>query len=125
VILDTGFLVAVDRCDLRAKTFLERAEQERRVLHTTEVVIAQAWREGARQAMLTRFLHGVTTHSLSNGRLVGELLAKAKTSDVVDAHLALVAHQHGLNILTGDPADLKLLAGLLPSKPTVHTWPSA
>ena len=123
MILDTGFLVAVDRGDLRAKTFLERAEQERRTLHTTEPVIAQAWREGARQAILARFLHGVTTHPLSNGRLVGELLAKAQTSDVVDAHLALSAHQHGLDIVTGDPDDLRLLAGLVPSKPTVHAWP--
>lgn len=123
MILDTGFLVAVDRGDERAKTFLERADQEQRALHTTEAVIAQAWREGARQAMLARFLHGVTTHSLSNGRVVGELLAKAQTSDVVDAHLAVTAHQHGLNIVTGDPADLMLLAGLLPSKPAVHAWP--
>ena len=123
MILDTGFLVAVDRGDLQTKTFLERAEQEGRTLHTTEAVIAQAWRAGARQAMLARFLHGITTHSLSNGRLVGELLARSQTSDVVDAHLALTAHQHGLNIVTGDPDGLTLLAGLLPSKPAVHTWP--
>ena len=123
MILDTGFLVAVDRGDRRAKTFLERAEYEAQVLHTTEAVVAQAWREGVRQARLARFLHGVTTHSLSTGRLVGELLAKSKTSDVVDAHLALTAHQHGLDIVTGDPDDLALLAVLLPSKPTVHPWP--
>lgn len=123
MILDTGFLVAVDRGDLRAKTFLERAEHDRRDLHTTEAVIAQAWREGARQARLACFLHGVTTHPLSNGRLVGELLAKAQTADVVDAHLAIAAHQHGLNIVTGDPHGLTLLANLLPSKPTVHAWP--
>lgn len=123
MILDTGFLVAVDRGDLRAKTFLERAEHERRGLHTTEAVIAQAWREGARQARLARFLHGVTAHPLSNGRLVGELLARAQTSDVVDAHLAVAAHQHRLSIVTGDPDDLTRLANLLPSKPTVHAWP--
>lgn len=123
MILDTGFLVAVDRGDLRAKTFLERAQHDRRDLHTTEAVIAQAWREGARQARLARFLHGVTTHPLRNGRVVGELLAKAQTSDVVDAHLAVAAHQHGLSIVTGDPEDLTLLANLLPSKPTVHAWP--
>jgi len=123
VILDTGFLVAVDRGDLRAKTFLERAEHERQDLHTTEAVIAQAWREGTRQARLARFLHGVTAHPLGNGRLVGELLAKAWTSDVVDAHLAITAHQHGLNIVTGDVDDLILLANLLPSRPRVHAWP--
>lgn len=123
MILDTGFLVAVDRGDRRAKTFLERAEQERRALHTTEAVIAQAWREGARQARLARFLHGVTAHPLSHGRLVGELLARSHTTDVVDAHLALAAHQHGLDIVTGDPEDLVRLADLLPSKPTVHPWP--
>ncbi len=86
-------------------------------------MIAQAWREGTRQARLARFLHGVTTHSLSNGRLVGELLAKSHTADVVDAHLAVTAHEHGLDIVTGDPDDLTLLAGLLPSKPGVHAWP--
>ena len=123
MILDAGFLVAVDRGQARAKTFLERAEHERRDLHTTEAVIAQAWREGARQARLVRFLHGVTSHLLNNGRLVGELLARSQTSDVVDAHLALTAHQHGLNIVTGDPNDLTLLANLLPSKPRVHAWP--
>jgi predicted nucleic acid-binding protein len=123
VILDTGFLVAVDRGDRRAKTFLERAEQERRALHTTEAVIAQAWREGTRQAMLARFLHGLTSHPLGNGRLVGELLARSQTSDVVDAHLAITAHEHRLNIVTGDPHDLTRLADLLPSKPAVHAWP--
>jgi len=123
VILDTGFLVAVDRGDRRAKTFLERAAQKQRALHTTEAVIAQAWREGARQARLARFLHGVTTHPLRHGRLVGELLAKSQTADVVDAHLALAAHQHGLDIVTGDAQDLTRLADLLPSKPTVHLWP--
>jgi len=123
VILDAGFLVAVDRGQARAKTFLERAEHERRDLHTTEAVIAQAWREGARQARLVRFLNGVTSHPLNNGRLVGELLARSQTSDVVDAHLALTAHQHGLDIVTGDPNDLTLLANLLPSKPRVHAWP--
>jgi len=123
VILDAGFLVAVDRRDQRAKTFLERAELERRELHTTQGVIAQARRNGASQAMLARFLHGVTTHPLNNGRLVGELLAKSNTSDVTDAHLALTAHLHGLDIVTGDPEDLTVLAELLPAKPTVHAWP--
>ena len=65
----------------------------------------------------------VTSHPLNNGRLVGELPARSQTSDVVDAHLALTAHQHGLDIVTGDPNDLTLLANLLPSKPRVHAWP--
>ena len=93
------------------------------MLHTTESVIAQAWREAARQALLARFLHGITSHPLSNGRLVGELLARSQTSDVVDAHVALTAHEHGLNIVTGDPDDLTALADLLPSNPIVHAWP--
>jgi predicted nucleic acid-binding protein len=39
----------------------------------------------------------------------GRLLGLAKTRDLVDAFVALVAARHSATILTSDPADLKRL----------------
>jgi hypothetical protein len=42
------------------------------------------------------------------GRKIGRLLAKSKTSDVVDGHVALLLTDGGLCI-TSDPRDIKTL----------------
>ena len=65
--------------------------QSRIPLHTTHPVLAQVWHDGARQARLASFLNAVTIHPLDDGRVLRQLLALTRTSDVVDAHLVLVA----------------------------------
>jgi hypothetical protein len=56
-------------------------------------------------------LPGVNVHAVDElmGRKAGELLAKAGTSDPIDATVVLIAAS-GDQILTGDPKDISRLA---------------
>jgi hypothetical protein len=124
VILDAGFLISIDRSEKPAHTFLAAADRSGNPLHTTHPVVAQVWRDGARQARLAAFLKAITIHSFDDGRPVGRLLAQSMTSDVVDAHLVLCAVRLGHDILTGDPGDIATLTAIFgPAAPVVHTWP--
>lgn len=124
MILDAGFLISVDRSERAARSFLAAASNAGRDLHTTAPIVAQVWRSGARQARLASFLQTVVVHALDDGRPTGQLLAQTGTTDVVDAHLVMVAVRLGCDILTGDPGDIELLASTLgPAAPVVHTWP--
>ena len=124
MILDAGFLIGVDRGEQGARTFLTAASQAGTSLHTTHPVVGQVWRDGATQSRLASFLRSVTVHALDDGQAVGRLLSLAGTSDVVDAHLVLVALRLEDAILTGDAGDLELIVAALGSKgPIVHRWP--
>jgi hypothetical protein len=124
VILDAGFLISVDRDERTARAFLTAAHRSGTALRTTEPVVAQVWRNGTRQARLAAFLQTITIHPLDDGRPVGQLLAQARTSDVVDAHLIITAVRLRDAVLTGDPHDLRALAEALgPAAPTIHAWP--
>ena len=124
MILDAGFLISVDRSEKTAHAFLAAADRTGAALHTTHPVVAQVWRHGPRQARLAAFLKAITVHACDDGRPVGRLLAQAKTSDVVDAHLVVCAVRLGHDILTGDPDDIATLTAMFgPTAPVVHTWP--
>lgn len=124
MIFDAGFLISVDRSEESARTLITALQRARIALHTTEAVVAQVWRNGARQARLAAFLKTVEIHPLDDGRAVGVLLARSGTADVVDAHLVVLAIRLRDAILTGDEADLTTLANALPSdRPTIQVWP--
>jgi len=77
-------------------------------------IVGQAWRSGGpRQARLATALGGMDVRPVDErlGRAAGELLARAGTSDVIDAALVLLAVD-GDEIVTLDAADLKPLAAL-------------
>lgn len=124
MILDAGFLISIDRGEEKARNLLSAMARSRTPLHTTDAVVAQVWRNGATQARLAAFLKAVTIHPLDDGRALGQLLALGPTSDVVDAHLVMVAVRLNDSILTGDPDDLNPIAESLGSTgPTIHSWP--
>jgi len=79
-------------------------------VHTSAGVVAQVWRSGRQQVNLARVLPGVDIASLDDraARKVGELLGANGTSDLVDAHVALLV-QPGGRILTTDEPDIKAL----------------
>ena len=78
----------------------------------------------ALQARLAAFLQTLTVHSFDDGPSVGGILTLSGTSDVVDAHLVVMALRLGDDILTGDPDDLATIgAPLGPTSPTIHCWP--
>ncbi len=107
VVLDTGALIAYDRGDRTVRAFLDRAFRNEEVVRTSAVVVAQAWRDGARQAGLARLLKGVDEVDVTSacGRRVGVLLACSATADVVDAALVDLMRD-GDEILTSDPEDI-------------------
>lgn len=108
-VLDAGALIAADRGDRATWTRLKAAADDPPVTHGG--VVGQAWRGGARQARLARFLAGVDVRPLTDdlGRASGVLLGATGTADVVDAALVMLAAD-GDVIYTSDPDDVARLA---------------
>jgi hypothetical protein len=103
-------LVAVDRRDRQIGARLRVLQQQGTPLRVSSAVIGQVWRDGRRQANLSRVLAGVGVEALgqADGKRLGELLAQAGSADVVDAHVALMAAPADL-VLTSDPDDIRML----------------
>ncbi len=119
VVYDAGVLVAIDRND-RQMWAEHRIRLEMGILPTvTAPVVAQVSRSG-RQAQLRRFLRGcqLVPFSTSEAHTVGTLLAEARTTDVVDAHVVAVAA--GGTIITSDPNDIATLAAHASQPVQVH-----
>ncbi len=111
IVYDTGVLIAADRND-RHIWADHRASLEAGVVPvTTAPVVAQASRS-ARQVQLRRFLRGcdIVAFEATQAHVVGSLLAKSATSDIVDAHVAVTAARTGAVVITSDPDDLRSLA---------------
>jgi len=109
LVLDSGALIAFERGDRGVAALIEVARRRRERVVTTSPCVAQAWRgDGARQALLARLLQGVHEYALDEtvSRSVGALCASTGKVDVVDAHLALVAHDADV-VLTSDPGDIR------------------
>lgn len=116
VVYDAGVLIAAERND-RAVWADHRTRLELGVVPvTTAPVVAQVSRSG-RQAQLRRLLRGCDVVAFTPGQAhaVGALLGAAGATDVVDAHVVLVAGASGASVLSSDEGDLSLLAAELPS----------
>jgi predicted nucleic acid-binding protein len=110
VIIDAGpFIVDGNSVNSRLWALIKRATERGDELHTTHPVMAQVWRDPARQANLARALRHFDVHPLDESVAVGRRLAATATSDVVDAHVAVVAERLGTFILTADRADFAKL----------------
>lgn len=110
LVLDAGALVAVERLSRDVIALIKRERLAGRTPITHGGIVGQVWRGGGRQANLARLLPGLDVVALDAalGRRAGALLARSRTTDVIDAALALLA-QDGDEILTADPDDLRLL----------------
>jgi hypothetical protein len=112
LVLDAGALMAVERSDRDVVALLKRELLSLRTPITHGGVLAQVWRGGnRRQTNLARLLPALNVMPLdaSLGRRAGVLLGVARTADVIDAALVLLA-EDGDSILTSDPDDLEPLA---------------
>jgi hypothetical protein len=112
LILDTGALIALERNDRAMWQRLKLALQARESPLSHGGIIGQAWRgRGSRQALLATALEAIDVRRIDAalGRAAGELLARAKQDDVIDAALVLLARD-GDRIITSDPGDLAGLA---------------
>jgi predicted nucleic acid-binding protein len=110
LVLDAGAFIAIERRDRAVIARLVRAHEDGEPVVTSAAVVAQVLRNRARQVTLERVLTGIDELPLDSdaARRVGQLLASSRTSDVVDAALALLA-QHGDEVMTSDPKDLRTL----------------
>ena len=110
LILDAGALIAIDRRDRRVGAMLRVAQRDGLAVRSSAAVVAQVWRDRARQAPLAMMLRGVQILSIDEmvGKQVGELLGRTKSSDIVDGHIALIATT-GDVIATSDPGDIQRL----------------
>ena len=110
LILDAGALVAIDRGDRVVHEKIKRALRSGQSVRTNANVVAQAWRNGARQARLAKLLRTVTIEPITqeDGYRAGELLGATRTKDVVDATVALLA-KTGDEVYTSDLGDLRKL----------------
>jgi predicted nucleic acid-binding protein len=113
LLLDAGALVSAEahphgkviaQCQL--------ALLARRPALLSTVVFAQVWRASPRQHVLARIRQmcrplPFTTETADD---VGRLLARSRTSDIVDAAVIVAAIEHNAAVLTSDPKDLAKLA---------------
>ena len=106
----TPFMVDGERVNSRFWALVKRTLERGGELHTTHPVLTQVWRQPGRQANLARALRNFEIHALDDALPVGRKLAESGTSDVVDAHLVVVAEMLGDFILTGDPDDMTALS---------------
>ena len=112
LVLDAGALVAVERANRDTIALIKQELLHGRAPLTHGGIVGQVWRGGGgRQANLARLLPALDVVSLDDtlGRRAGILLGRARTDDVVDAALVLLAAD-GDFLLTSDPDDLEPLA---------------
>lgn len=113
VVLDTGALIAFERNERRVVAIVARALEHGDVLMVPAGVVAQAWRDGSRQARLARLLGSriceVVPLDDRSARAAGQLCGVSETADVVDASVVVLARDAGLGVISTDVLDLKRL----------------
>ena len=106
VVYDAGVLVAADRDD-REVWADHRARLEAGVVPLTPAPVVAQVSRSPRQVQLRRFLRGCDTvgFTAEEAHQVGELLSEADASDVVDAHVALIARRTRSIVRTSQEAE--------------------
>lgn len=109
LVLDAGAFVAFEKGDARIRARLAAARRLGIDLVTTSPVVAQIWRD-PRQALIARLISATSVDAPTelSARRAGELLARTRTRDVVDALLVGRARD-GDTVLTSDPDDIETL----------------
>lgn len=109
-VLDSGFLIALERRTPKAIAIAEELQKARVVAHVPAGVYAQVWRGSPKQQVIARLVktNTVRVHDMTAGvaSRVGVLIGNSGTSDVVDGHVALLATDLNARVLTSDPGDL-------------------
>ncbi|HWX45752.1 MAG TPA: PIN domain-containing protein [Solirubrobacteraceae bacterium] len=112
--LDTSALIALERAEERVVALLSRARATPdAVIHIPAGVLAQAFRDGARQVQLARLMKhsgtSVVPLDANAAQIIGLLLSARGTEDVVDASVVVCARRYGQPVVTGDARDLHRL----------------
>jgi hypothetical protein len=114
ITFDAGGLVALDRNDRRVLTLVARAIERGMRITIPATALAQAIRNPARQARLSRLIRQASTDLIPldgpDATAVGLLLARTATADIVDAHVVICARRAGQAVVTSDASDLRGIA---------------
>ncbi len=113
IVLDAGALIAFERADPKMRALLREAARAEVRLVIPAGVVAQVFRDRARQVPLGALLNRDTTTVPALDRTlaeaVGALCARIGTSDVVDASVVIIAKRERAAIITSDVDDLRAL----------------
>lgn len=111
--LDTGALIAFERNERQMVALLHRAFTHRLELAVPAGVLAQAWRDGGRQARLAALVAAPEVEVVSldgvTARAIGRLCGARRTDDIVDASVALCARVREHAVVTSDSEDIARL----------------
>ena len=114
ITFDAGGLIALDRNDRRVLTLIARATERGMRITIPATALAQAIRNPARQARLSRLIRQACTDLIPldgpDATAVGLLLARTATADIVDAHVVICAQRAGQAVVTSDADDLRGIA---------------
>lgn len=114
---DAGGLIALDRNNRRVLSLLERAREKGARITIPATALAQAMRNPARQARLSRLVRQASTDLVPldgpGATAVGLMLARTGTADIVDAHVVICAERAGQAVVTSDAGDLRRISAAL------------
>ena len=111
-VYDAGALVAAERNE-RSMWAEHRARLEAGVIPRVPAPVVAQVSRSRRQVQLRRFLRGcvIAGFSETDAHKAGRLLARSKTSDIVDAAVVVLAVDLAAEIVTADRADIAHLLG--------------
>ena len=99
---------------------LDEARRQGRPVTVPTTVLAQVVRDPSRQVgvmrLLGRAVTGVAELDRPTAVAIGRLLGATSTTDIADAHVAIVATAGDDAVVTSDPEDIRRLA---PAQPIV------
>ena len=114
ITFDAGGLIALDRDDRRVLALVARASERGIRITIPATALAQAMRNPAKQARLSRLIRQASTDLMAldgpDATAVGLLLARTGTADIADAHVVICAQRAGQAVLTSDAGDLARIA---------------
>lgn len=114
ITFDAGGLIALDRSDRRVLALVARANERGLRITVPATALAQAIRNPAKQARLSRLIRQASTDLKAldgpDATAVGLLLARSATTDVVDAHVVICAQRAGQPVVTSDAGDIRRIA---------------
>lgn len=113
IVLDAGALIAFERGDARMRALLREALARKARVLVPAGVVAQVWRNAAKQVAIRAVLDEPTTAVIALDRAMAEaagmLCGRTRTADVVDASVVLAARRARAPVVTSDADDLRRL----------------
>jgi len=114
LVYDTGALLAAESNDRRVWTMHNEALAVDRYPIVPTPVLAQAWRGGP-QPLLSRLLKHCVIEALDEdtAREAGRTCRMARSSDVVDATVIVIAVRCGAEVVSSDRDDMDMLSSAI------------